>query len=226
MLAAPNQPQFANKHKQWATRSVAAVTTSPFPLHATGARSSCRICHESSSSVDSIHPPAPGTWLLSLSGERAPSLSFSFKRLTVVKLWSSSSMRCARPKESSRPFQPVSSQSPPSQLSPPARVPGRNNEGTTGGETTTENDIQTSISISFRSDFATVLRAPCYDGEVLRDKRFFTIDTTTASGQPVRFFQSGADDDGDSAGLASPSPYPIVLRPRSSPPLLESDSIE
>ena len=77
----------------------------------------------------------------------------------------------------------------PSQPSLPARVPGRKTEGTTSGETTTENDVQVSISISFRSDFATVLRAPCfvYDGKfyTIYD---FTIDTTTTSGQPVRFF--------------------------------------
>jgi hypothetical protein len=147
-----------------------------FSLHLVGAGRAEKICLESFSSVVFIHLPVQGIWLMSLSGECSKSSLLSSQSLTaVVKVWSSSSMRRTRPKEPSRSFQPVSSQSFPPQPSPPARVPGRKKEteGTTSGETTTENDAQVSISISFRSDFATVLRAPChvYHGEVLNDMR-------------------------------------------------------
>ena len=98
-------------------------------------------------------------------------------------------MRRTRPKKPPRPFQPVSLQ--PFPLNPPRQHEFRveKMEGTTTGETTTENDVQVSISISFRSNFTTIPRAPCY----VYDGGFyticgFTIDTTTASGQPVRFF--------------------------------------
>lgn len=125
-------------------------------------------------------------------------------------------MRRPRPKEPSRPFQPVSLQ--PFPLNPPRQHAFRveHMEGTTTGETTTENDAQVSISISFRSDFATVLRAPCcvYDGYTICD---FTIDTTTASGQPVRFFCLVRTTTATRPAWF-PSLYPIVSRPRSSLP--------
>ena len=130
-------------------------------------------------------------------------------------------MRRTRPKESSRSLQPVSLLSSHSQPFSPARVPGRKNEteGTTSGETTTENDVRVPISISFRSDFTTALRAPCcvYHGEAPIDiqcsrsmrrprgqpVRFFCLVRTTTAIRPARFSHL----------------CPIVLRAHPSPPL-------
>jgi len=84
---------------------------------------------------------------------------------------------------------------------------------------------KTTSKSRFRFPFVPILRPSCVPRATMR--RFyttytmFTIDTTTASGQPVRFL-SGADHDGDPTGLVSPSLYPIVLRARSSPPPLPS----
>lgn len=99
-------------------------------------------------------------------------------------------MRRTRPKEPSRPFQPVSLQSFSSHPSPPERVPGRN--GTTSGETTTENDVQCLDFDFFRSDFATVPYAPLLRTRIpwgcFERYPTSTVGTAAASGQPVRFF--------------------------------------
>ena len=133
---------------------------------------------------------------------------FSFQSLTVVvKVWSSSSMRRTCPKKSSRSLQPVSSQSFPPQPSSPARVPGRKRNG---GHNNRRNDNRKRhpnldfdfFSFQFRDRSARpVLRIPW--GSFKR-YAMSTVDATTASGQPVRFF-CGADDDGDPPRLAFPS---------------------
>ena len=151
-----------------------------------------KICLELFSSVVSIHLPVPGTSLLSLSGESFFLLFFSLQRLTaVVKVWSSSSMRRTRPKEPSRPFQPVSSQSFHSQPSPPARVPGRKKHGGYNRRRNDNRKRRSSLDFDFFSfrfcdhSACPVLRMPW--GGFARYV-MFTVDATTASGQPVRFF--------------------------------------
>ena len=77
---------------------------------------------------------------------------------------------------------------PPSQLSPPARIPGRNN----GRHNERRNDIRKRHSsldfdfLSFRFRDRPACPVPRCGG--LTRHTMFTIDTTTASGQPVRFF--------------------------------------
>ena len=141
----------------------AKVAVSPRPTLIPPTRQSPwrnQICPESFSSVDFIHLPAQGIWLMNLSGEFPPFLVlFSPQRLTaLVKVWSSSSMRRTCPKEPPRPFKPVSLRSFSSQSSPPERVPGRKEECTTCGE----NDIRKRRSKSrFRFLFVPISRPFC-----------------------------------------------------------------
>ena len=117
---------------------------------------------------------------------------FSFQSLTVVvKVWSSSSMRRTCPKKSSRSLQPVSSQSFPPQPSSPARVPGRKRNGGYNKRRNDNRKRHTTFDFDFFS-FRFRDRSAC---PMLRIpwggfKRYatFTVDATTASGQPVRFF--------------------------------------
>jgi len=99
-------------------------------------------------------------------------------------------MRRTRPKEPSRSFQPVSSQSFPPQLSSPARVPGRKKRN--GGYNKRRNDNRKrrpSLDFDFFSfRFCDRSACPVLPWGGFKRYAMFTVDATTASGQPVRFF--------------------------------------
>lgn len=126
-----------------------------------------------------------------MSASFLPSSFFSFQRLTaVVKVWTSSSMRRTRPKEPSRSFQSVSSQSFHSQPSPPARVPGSKKRRV---QQPAKRQPKTTFKSRFRFlSFRFCDRSACPALRIPRGRfkrhTMSTVDTRTASGQPVRFF--------------------------------------
>ena len=155
---------------------------------------------------------------MSLSGEFPPFFHLLLSKLTtVVKVWSSSSLRRTRPKEPSRSFQPVSSQSFPSQQSPSKRVPGRKMERQQVAKRHPKTTFKVSISISFRADFAIVLRVPrvAHTSRTFKSMSVIHCRYDDSGGRPVRFFLSVADDFGDPPRFG----FPVVLRPRYNHPL-------
>lgn len=117
-------------------------------------------------------------------------------------------MRRTRSKEPPRPLQPVSSKSLSSQPSLPERVPGRKRMVQQAAKRQPKTTFKVSISISFRSDFATVLCPPCYVyvylGNILHHiQTHGRYDCCEWSARSI--FLSGADDDGDLPRLVFPS---------------------
>ena len=118
------------------------------------------------------------------------SFPFSFQKLTpVAKVWSSSSMRRTRPKEPSRSFQSVSSQSFRSQPSLASTRFGSKKKRKVPQPA--KRQPKTTSTSRFRFLFVPILRpfcvphATCIMGG-FKQHTMFTVDATTASGRPVR----------------------------------------
>ena len=134
-----------------------------------------------------------------------PPFSFLSKAHRARQVWPSSSMRRTRPKKPPRSFEPVSLQSFPSQPSPQERVPGRKRRL----QRAAKRHPKTTFKSRFRFLFVPILRPfhvprVAYSLRMLERHPTSTVDATTSSRQPVRFF-CGADDDGDPPRLAFPS---------------------
>jgi len=155
-------------------------------------------------------------------------LFFSSQSLTaVVKVWSSSSMRRTRPKEPSRPFQPVSLQSFLPQPSSPARVPGRKKKRRV--QQAAKRQPKTTCKSRFRFLFVPILRPFYVPRATYTMARFQTIcdphgrcDDCEWSARSILL--SGVDDDGDPARSVFTSLSHRFTRAFQSSP--ESDSIE
>ena len=151
----------------------------------------------------------------------------------VVKAWSSSSMRRTCPEEPSRSFQPVSSQSLLPQVSPQVRVSGSNNGAYNERrhQQAAERQPKTTFKSRFRFLFVPILRPFCLPRTThtpggFKRSTIFAINTTTASGQPVRFFLSARTTMAATRPARFSQSHILSFCARSSPPSLKSDSIE